>query len=1081
VTRILSFAATMTTVAVATALMSSPAAFASAGPEQQTTCVVGQEDGQFPYIVPPPAGLSAGEGVGDEDKDPLVDFIGDVVTDAVATEGEAGAGWVLNLILGGDGNQTPPPQDAELIADLEAQRTQIANVQLSINELAASLQQDFNALEEQEAKVAFVAATASVNATVTDILTWSEQVCTWGYQARPWVPDAAAETTIGNIRAQALGHLNALSGALIGTSDGGGDSTGILGTWSDLWWAANAPEADRTIYTPDYVDSMNSLARWYLWVAAQLLNVHAEATHWNTATNPAGNPEDIEQVYDQLTQSVDTWLGSDPYNWPDLSAGTAIDTRTSPATMWTVSPVSLQGTDSSQYCLYASAICHLTKVDVLGDVLSTRIVPSVVDVQQHVGWQYPGWSIPTQAQWAAFVAEPSTPSGGTLQRGVNAWAQANLLPFLQAQTVTTPVGPGESVIPVLAQDLGSSVLDWNVNPTAAGGGATVTAVVRQPDPGPSRSASLAGTLALTTTISPVQPPFAETVETPTETPARTVTLPASEPESAPRTEAASSAVTGVLGQATTFTAVGACEQAYSQPAGANAVNVTVVGAAGGSSNGAGGQGGHVATTIPLRTGGILYVQVGGAGGNVTSDQSGDTFAGTAGAGGGGRGGGRSLDGAAYGTSGAGGGGLSGVAFDSACSQWVVIAGGGGGGGGAGGGAVVFGDGTGGSGGNSCLPSGGCRGTDGPSDGSRTSGSAGDLITPGAGGQTGADGSAGGLFLAGDGGTPPGRVDIEGAGGGGGGGGFGTGGGGGGGQSGAAGGGGGGGASWAADGLNAASFAIATGPAQVVITPVVAPEYTIGIETQGDLGTVGVLDNDSFGAPPGNPVLRYTANGNVTQSWGLVSDASDPRSVRIANPAANGCVSADPDYADAATPLPVTLGLCPTPGADATLTTWTFNAKNALGMYEVNNAATSLDGPEQAQTQTILSGWIAPAGLDTDTWGVQLAPDSIWGEATSVNPLTAVPAEEGEPAPTPGPRPDPVPNTPANPVPGTAGDTSGGSGNASARGASLPATGFEAAAMTPISFGAAVLLLLGGKLLWAARRRARHRDEADSEA
>lgn len=138
-TRILSFAATTLTVAVATTLMSPSAAFAAADPEQQTTCVIGQEDGQFPYIVPPPGGPSAEEGVGDEDKDPLVDFIGDVFTDAVATEGEAGAGWVLNLILGGDGNQTPPPQDAELIADLEAQRTQIANVQLSMSELAAAI------------------------------------------------------------------------------------------------------------------------------------------------------------------------------------------------------------------------------------------------------------------------------------------------------------------------------------------------------------------------------------------------------------------------------------------------------------------------------------------------------------------------------------------------------------------------------------------------------------------------------------------------------------------------------------------------------------------------------------------------------------------------------------------------------------------------------------------------------------------------------------------------------------------------------------------------------------------------------
>jgi large repetitive protein len=125
-----------------------------------------------------------------------------------------------------------------------------------------------------------------------------------------------------------------------------------------------------------------------------------------------------------------------------------------------------------------------------------------------------------------------------------------------------------------------------------------------------------------------------------------------------------------------FASTGA-EQSFVVPAGVNAVTVSAVGAAGGTNfSAAGGLGGTATASVAVTAGSTLYVEVGGAGGNVNDVLT----AGAGGFNGGGPGGGGV---APIGFAGAGGGGASDVRTETASatgslgSRLVVAAGGGG--------------------------------------------------------------------------------------------------------------------------------------------------------------------------------------------------------------------------------------------------------------------------------------------------------------------------------------------------------------------------------------------------------------------
>jgi hypothetical protein len=272
-----------------------------------------------------------------------------------------------------------------------------------------------------------------------------------------------------------------------------------------------------------------------------------------------------------------------------------------------------------------------------------------------------------------------------------------------------------------------------------------------------------------------------------------------------------------LADTATFRFTGA-EQTYTVPAGAHSIHVTAIGAKGGkgsdsvaSKGGPGGAGGRVDVDLAVQPGQVLFIEVGGVGGNGALGGEGA---------GGFNGGGRS----ASAVPGGGGGGATDIrscsiaafpctgAADSLASR-LLVAGGGGGGGSLGLGAQASGG------------EGGAANANG-NTGQNANCNPGN--TPGGGGGAGGQGAGGAGGLAGN-NAGPGSMGVLGFGGssgvgvlsieagGGGGGGF-FGGGGGGSADGCAGGGGGGGSSFAGAGASNVSMAVdSTDPASVAIS------------------------------------------------------------------------------------------------------------------------------------------------------------------------------------------------------------------------------------------------------------------------
>jgi DNA-binding beta-propeller fold protein YncE len=300
--------------------------------------------------------------------------------------------------------------------------------------------------------------------------------------------------------------------------------------------------------------------------------------------------------------------------------------------------------------------------------------------------------------------------------------------------------------------------------------------------------------------------------------------------------------------ATSCTFTNAGTPTFTVPTSVESVDVVAVGAAGGASNttvnnspaAAGGTGASVEdTAVPVGTGDVLNVVVGGAGQN--SVYEGNAAGGTPGGGGAG-----GPIPSTYMVSGAGGGGFSGV-LDASSTPFVIAGGGGGAGGfactGSGGGGA--GDaGSGGATGGQCGNDGGTPGTGGSATAPGQAGATGSC--PGFGAPTPAE--AGSSLQGGRGGGP---INMNAGYGGGGGGGGGYYGGGGGGTCNDAGGGGGG--SYGITGLT--NEKLATGPASVTIS---WAEPATFLRSLGNSGS----GNGQFSSPQGVTVLS-TPGGPVT--------------------------------------------------------------------------------------------------------------------------------------------------------------------------------------------------------------------------
>ncbi|GGL94341.1 Ig-like domain-containing protein [Nakamurella endophytica] len=864
-----------------------------------------------------------GEPDGDDEEKSIWSFITDAAKSAAQDKASAGAGWVLNLVLGNNGNQTEATQK-QIEQELTDQRNQLNSIQTSVNALANQLTNAEYALKAQLANTQYDLEVSGSAGNIAAIQGMVQNVCTLARNsatdsnAAPYLPYDTDITHIRDIRANAATRLQNMSNSLLG--DGG-----IIASYRAAWWANQQARTgvvpSRALWTAEYVDAMHDLVDYYAGLAAQLYNAYAEATHWNSPAVPShsaealtpGNPQDITDLYAQLRVDILAWTEAATANLPHLPKGTLVDWRTGATsggtttyTMWASSPVALPNdpglgddptTPTHAYCVDPRSLCvyHVWMPAAADNAVASSAVVAqawtpveLALLSRPLG--YADWRLPTEADWTGLVRASYTGSGAsrTLSgvdpaAGVATWAKGEDLPILQAQTVAGPTGQVTTIPPVVVKDATAQVLTFNDPKSAA-----PTA------PSTPSTTGLAGRLALVRAVTTVPPdlPVLAGTRSRVRPPAAAAPAPVTgartartQRGAAPRART-TAAVVGTVGQPSTFTAPGStCTTAYQQPFGANAISVTVTGAAGGSGGrgSAGGHGSTVTAVLPLQPGGVLYPRVGGAGGNSSdgfdpSTGKNEAVPGTGGTGGGGAGGGSPREWA-----GGGGGGLSGVSADTDCSQWLAIAGGGGGGGGIDeDGTTPHNDGLG--GGNACQST-GCAGQTPTLKGqpatAQGAGRGGDLVTGGAGGahagknagngQNGTPGRGGAGGLAID----PTDPLHEYYGGGGGGGGAGRAGGGGGGASSAAygGAGGGGGSSYVAGGAASPSITVNTagGPAQVVITPVLVANGEIGTHANGSVPTT-VLRVDRGGtAAVRSPERTWDI---AWQTWGLEKVGSD---------------------------------------------------------------------------------------------------------------------------------------------------------------------------------------------------------------
>ena len=372
--------------------------------------------------------------------------------------------------------------------------------------------------------------------------------------------------------------------------------------------------------------------------------------------------------------------------------------------------------------------------------------------------------------------------------------------------------------------------------------------------------------------------------------------PTSHPAAATHPLAAPALTTG---DTATFTTAAACANgpSYTVAAGVFALDVTVVGAAGGSGRlsssvvVAGGKGSVVHTTLPVTPGQVLHIQVGGGGGTA-SPSTGRGSSAPGGIGGGGTGGASGVEHLTAGQSG-GGGGASGVSLGD-CSTWLAIAGGGGGsGGGYPGGQVGGGyDPTnqkGGAGGDGC-PESGTTCTEAQSSPPTNKndtliGKPGTSAPKAGGGSNGGNSSSAGNPAGTSGGAGGGFQDARGGGGGGGGGGL-YGGGGGGGGAGRSGAGGAGGTSYSAGRTVTYSVAPLTQAAGVTITPV-GQLVTLQSAANGQVANISGANYDT-----GTRIIAWSRARADNDAFVPTPQADG--SWELVNPKSNKCLSPYPD-------------------------------------------------------------------------------------------------------------------------------------------------------------------------------------------
>lgn len=1023
-------------------------------------------------ITPPatcPALPSAGTSVGDGESSIFTDLITSLLKGAASGVGSGGAGWLMNLILGGNGNQSPDPTEQEILAEEQQASKQLTAIQTQLTELQTTLNNDVLAIEQKVENAAYTDAqttmtngvAGAMNGGITELC---DIVAT--YTGAPnngtgtYLPFPSDIDNITSIRDNGIQYLDELNTSLMGSAG----SQGLIELYQQVVWAnlavAYGQEPNQQILTPVYMTYMQNFLDYYVALATQYFAVYSEAEHWSSAANSEngasalaqGNLDDVTFFGNALEADVNDWTAQATNDIPEIPTGTIVDIRTN--LVWATEPMQLAGSSSSTYCASVAAICTYSVWDTAAkNVIATRDVPSVVPLSELVAQQPPAstiptdsaWSIPSETQWQQLVS-PGTGGAYSPYSNVAVWATVNNIPILQSQTFSQQIGLSATTIPPVVSSgaNGEQVLVFS-------GSYAGTPVAKTAGTG----RGYAGQLALVTPVQQVVPfPILPGTTTPV-TPPGPTGAPTTPAVAAPDTVPSGPKPTvGTLGSATVLSDVGSCKQAFQVPAGANAVNVVVTGASGGNAVSPGGGGGVITATIPARAGAVLYAFVGGNGAD--QDKGGGASAG--GFGGGGNGGaGQYNEGNSFFTeSGGGGGGMTAVSLDGDCSSWFAIAGGGGGAGGQG-----NGNGKNSNGGTGCIKGAACNGTTPVNNNGSVAtddgaGSGGTL--PGAGasghhhGHFAEAATAGTAFQGGSGGggyTPDPTID-DGAGGGGGGGGYGGGGGGGGSDNNYVGPGGAGGGSYLADGIGKVSFSTAaSGTAgSVTFTPVIDDEYLVQSPETGV-----VWDDWGASTNAGTSINWNSTNGGANQDWGLVPAASFTASAptyRIANQASQMCASA----------VQPTLTLEPCSTTDPKQV-WSLTPMQPPGSFAVVGAS---GAAQVAASNAIVFATVSPPTYFGDPWELVLSPDSIWAASSATDPLgTAliIPGPGDGSGPGDGGDPGDPGSEGSGSTSGTGSADNGSTTDARRSSGSLAATGPNT--LAPLTIGL-LMLFVGGALV-----------------
>lgn len=595
------------------------------------------------------------------------------------------AGWVIKTV---SGTKESNPDFDDIKKQLDAGRQQMDQLQKTLAytcetalESRAMLQKVVTNTVWAKIEPKFTAIEGVIGSieTTGDLLS---EVLSDQDAAAPGTPLSRDDLAkLATIRQKALENMNDLNAYVTGTP-GNKDSLAELygaiieDTLSDQ---GKSVPSETGVYFTEYLHPLYDEINFYAAAMTKNMQLLAESYHAAGADNQAQLDQAVAGYLTRGGTAIDSWYAEAAPTGSDIPDGTFVDTRGAQngvATMWSATPVAVDGQRPGSYCYVTTSFCFENLYTADHAIMDSKLVPTGTGPLPSLGG-FNDWTLPTVDAYDA-LAKDST-------GGLSAWFGKLGVQALVGRTETSHLNGQDSNVsvvgPLLARDGADKhgVVHWNAFPDdkSPSNQWTFTPVTDAQN-------QLAGQIfmtreyvlsgALTTTRSMA----GKSVTSAKPTTARhRVTIGTRQPKAA--------APSGALGTPVYFSDAISCAKGttYTVPDGARALQVAAVGGHGGDGTYTdranktvsipGGYGGEVVSYLPVVPGTVLHVQVGAAGGDTQP-----------GIGGGGTGGATASGSAVVKTRSpnrsGGGGGASGVSADADCSQWLAVGAGGGGGG-----------------------------------------------------------------------------------------------------------------------------------------------------------------------------------------------------------------------------------------------------------------------------------------------------------------------------------------------------------------------------------------------------------------